>query len=104
MTNATPMFTKDQLLDMGDGTFTIALTDEQRKGLYRTGRRLPDPEAQPAQPGDVLSVQPGGFPQTRIQGTTGPFERCTVDGHVVVFRPQGIDAYYYPLALTSPNV
>ena len=96
MTNATPIFTKDQLIDVGSGEFTITPTAEQRKGLHRdTGEQ--------AQPSDVLSIQPGGVPQTRPAGTSGPFERCTVDGHVVVFRPQGIDAYYYPLALTSPN-
>jgi hypothetical protein len=43
-------------------------------------------------------------PQTRPAGTAGNYERCKVDGHVVVFRPEGADAYYYPLALTSPNV
>lgn len=96
MTNAVPIFTKDQLIDVGENEFTITLTAGQRDGLKRdTGH--------PAQPGDVLSVQPGGNPQARPVGTSGPFERCAMDGHVVIFRPQGIDAYYYPLALTSPN-
>ncbi len=66
--------------DMGDGTSTLSHAD-----------------------GSVVSCQPGGTLQTRVAGTTGPYERCVLDGTLAIFCPDNVTAYSFAFAATVPN-
>jgi hypothetical protein len=96
MSSALPVIAADTLNDVDHGEKTV--TVGAFPGLKRdTG--------QPAQAGDVLSVQPDGSYQTRPLGAAGPFERCKVQGSGVIFRPKGTEGppFFVPLALDWPN-
>lgn len=62
-----------------DGTVTLTV---------RLPSKLKRQDGSPAQAGDVISCQMDGTLQTRPEGTAGAWERCYVQGSVVVFRPQ----------------
>ena len=75
---STPLFTiiiADRLDDVGNGEVLAVKLD-----------------------GTVLSVQPDGTIETRPAGAKGPYERATVIGNMVVYRPLNV-GYGFPLAL-----
>lgn len=76
------MFSRDQLNDLGGGEYTVTV----------------DPGS-----GAVLSINPNGGEETRPKGTTGPWERCKIQGNVLVFRPAGARAFFFGLANVWPN-
>jgi len=93
----------DQLIDVGNNEFTATIG--ARPDISRNGLPIDDPNCQPSQAGDVLSVQPDGKRQARPAGTTGAYERCAKTGAGAVYRPMGKDGrtFIVPLAPDAPN-
>src|SRR5262245_36328844 len=93
---AIEVITKDQLVDQGNGEVTATV------GAHPDLRR---DDGQPAQAGDVLSIQPDGTYQTRKKGTNGGFERAVVTPAGLVYRPNGTAgrSWLVPLANDWPN-
>jgi len=101
--SAIEVFTKDRLRDLGDGEYT--LTVDAHPDLTRNGLALDDPHVEPAELGDVLSVQPDGTLQTRPEGTTGNYERCVMSGAGLIYRPIGPEGRTWLVPFTDiwPN-
>lgn len=79
--NSNEMFAKDQLNDLGNGEYTVTVGPN----------------------GAVLSVNTSGGLETRPAGTAGPWERCKIQGNVLVFRPVGARVFFFGLASDWPN-
>lgn len=75
------MIARNQLNDVGNGEFTVTI------GPF----------------GAVLSVNPQGGLETRPAGTTGPWERCKIQGNCLIFRPSGERTFFVGLANDWPN-
>ena len=90
------VFTPDQLLDVGNGEYTVTLG--ARPDVSRD-------DGTPSQAGDVLSVQPDGTLQSRPAGTAANFERCSKTAAGLVFRPVGKSgrSFLVPCAIDAPN-
>lgn len=58
----------------------------------------------PSKAGDVLSMQPGGWWQARVNGTNGTYEQVAVNGALAVYCPEGGEAYGHLYWPSVPNV
>lgn len=96
-------FPDDAAVDLGNGEYAIVVG--ARPDVSRNGLATTDPNCDPSQPGDVVSVQPDGAIQSRPAGTTGLYERCVKVGASWVFRPKGVDGrtFMIPRATAAPN-
>lgn len=87
---------KDKTTDAGDGYVTATIDDDP---TIKRGN------GDPAEVGDVLSVQPDGTMQARESGARGAYELAKISGAWLVYRPvNGGRTYIVPLATDWPNV